>query len=212
MNLKIILSKSKTKCLMMSTYLNYTLVLFRLFLCFFVVLMLYGMQIKENTLLQSSKMKFADISFDSKKRSIIADFHKPNMLLIGCFKDVEWVESILTVCESLTPICQIQNTKMSKKLLNTKTVKYIVYIASRSSQGSYNLKPLLECLSESKRLTNEIVTIRRDNVMPSDILIESKQISISDAEEEWISGLMDAIAMTGKFLIQIFIELLFQIS
>ncbi|CAC5366413.1 unnamed protein product [Mytilus coruscus] len=162
------------------------------------VLMVYSMKIKDNALLPTSKLPFFRTNDDDSKGITITNLDHTNMVLLGCFDDVEWVESILTVCESLTPICQIQNTKMTKKLLNQ--VKHIVYIASMSSQESYNLKPLLECLSESKLLPKKIVTIKRDHIMLPDVLKKSKQINISVVEKEWVSNVMDAIAMTGSTL------------
>lgn len=164
--------------------------------------MVYSMKIKDYALLPPSKQPFFRSNDDESKGITIMNLDHTNMVLLGCFDDVEWVESILTVCESLTPICQIQNTKMTKKLF--KQVKHIVYVVSMSSQEYYNQKPLLECLSESKRLPEKIVTIKRDHIILPDVLKNSKQISIGVVKEEWVSNLMDAIAMTGKFLVQIY--------
>lgn len=162
-------------------------------------MMIYSASIKDNVLIPPSEMAFLQDEY--------GDFptyeDEKYMLLMGCLNDIRWIESVLTFFKRVAPICNLGIKEKSKKLLNSKFINTFIHIASKSSQRSNNLKSMLQCLSESKDLQNNVITVVRDDVIISDLLKESKQIRVKINEKEWLPDLMDAIASSGKFCIEL---------
>ncbi|VDI78050.1 Hypothetical predicted protein [Mytilus galloprovincialis] len=156
-------------------------------------MMIYSASIKGNVLIPPSEMAFLQDEY--------GDFptyeDEKYMLLMGCVNDIRWIESVLTFFKRVAPICNLGIKEKSKKLLNSKCINNFIHIASKSSQRSNNLKSMLQCLSESKDLQNNVITVVRDDVIISDLLKESKQIRVKINEKEWLPDLMDAIASSA---------------
>lgn len=162
----------------------------------YVVLMLYGMKIEESVTIGHSGRKTTDNSDDEisfSSRNIDQD----DIILIGCCKDIDWIESVLTVCKKLTPICQIEQMQKSKTVLNRKNIKAIIYVASRSTQQSYDLKWMIDCLTQSEYLPGKVFAVVRDKVIVPDMFPESKQFHVSSEKKEWLPDLIDTFSKTG---------------
>lgn len=163
-------------------------------------MMIYSVNIKDNVSIPLSEMEFLQDEYDDTRTYKDQTY----MLLMGCSNDIRWIESVLTFCKSVALICHLGNKEKSKKLLNSKNINTFIYIASKSSQRSHTLKSMLQCLSESKHLQNNVITVIRDDVIISDLLKDSKQIRVKINEKDWLPDLMDAIASSGKFCIELY--------
>lgn len=128
----------------------------------------------------------------------------PDILLIGCCKDIEWIESVLIICQKLTPICQIDQKQKSIKVLNSENITAIIYIASSVSQQSQNLQSMLESLNQSKYFPEKVFTVVRDQVIAPDMFQRSKQTHVSKEQKECLPDLIDTIARTGMFCIYLY--------
>lgn len=166
---------------------------------FYVVMMLFSVKIKDNVLLSPFEKTSLETNFDSVGEPTTSYHNDTYMLLIGFVKDIVWIQSVLTFGECFTPVCEIDNIEMSKKLIDSVFINTILYIASKASEESHPLKSMLEYLRKSEYLLNKVITVVIDTVITPDMLKYSAQIKATD--EELLQKLMDAIASTGKFRI-----------
>lgn len=158
--------------------------------------MLYGMKIKETISIGHSDRKTTDDYYDDSC-FFSWNIDQDDILLIGCCKDIDWIESVLTVCKKLTPICQMEQKEKSKTVLSRKNIKAIIYVASTSSQQSYDLKWMNDCLTQSEYLPGKVFAVVRDKVKVPDMFSESKQFHVSSEQKEWLPDLIDTFSKTG---------------
>ncbi|CAG2202160.1 unnamed protein product [Mytilus edulis] len=159
-------------------------------------LWLYGMEIKERVSTAHSDRK-STYDSDDEKLACTCIHGNDDILLIGCCKDIDWIGSVVTVSKRLTPICPIEQKQKSKKVLNRENMKAVIYVASMSSQQSYDLKWMIESLTQSRYMPTKAFTVVRDKVMAPDIFPESKQFHVRSEQNEWLPDLIDAFVKLG---------------